>query len=196
MTATPAVLVGARRRGSSRRLERLEPTVTIYVCSLEAFPALAAEVGPSHVVSMLGDDAFPARPHGVPPENHLCLRFHDIIAPVPGQMPPEAEHMERLLAFAETWDGVRPLISHCFAGVSRSSAAAFTLLCMRHPGKEPRVARLLRDKAAYFQPNRLMVELADQLLGKRGRLLSALEEMGLPDPLAPRGCIAIPVDLA
>lgn len=168
----------------------------IYVCSLEAFPALADEVGPSHVVSMLADDEFPISPPSVLPGNHLCLSFHDIITPLPGHRPPALGHVERLIAFGESWDRSGPLISHCFAGVSRSSAAAFIFLCMRHPGKEHKVARRMRADGGHLQPNRLMVELADQLLDKGGRMLAALDEMGLADPLAPHRHVQLPVDLA
>ena len=41
-----------------------------------------------------------------------------------------------------------------------------------------------------------MVELADQVLDRGGRMLAALDEMGLADPLAPHRHVLLPVDLA
>ncbi len=37
----------------------------IYVCSLAELPVLMADLRPTHIVSMLGDEPFPATPNGV-----------------------------------------------------------------------------------------------------------------------------------
>jgi len=91
----------------------------------------------------------------------------------------------RLMAFARTWDGARPILIHCWAGVSRSTASAFAIACERSPGvDERRIALALRRAAPHAYPNRRIVGLADSLLGRRGRMLAAVEAMGDYNDLA------------
>jgi predicted protein tyrosine phosphatase len=75
-------------------------------------------------VSLIGDETV-VRPSGVPPENHLCLYLHDISAPLEGHIMPAVRHVARLLNFVRDWDRVAPLVVHCYAGISRSTACAF-----------------------------------------------------------------------
>ncbi|MCP4248765.1 MAG: protein tyrosine phosphatase, partial [bacterium] len=105
----------------------------IHITSLADFPGHAAELQPSHVISMLADDGFPATPESVTGENHLRLTFDDINSPLPGHVPPSPDDLERLIAFGRSWNGNGTVISHCFAGVSRSSAAALILLSQVNP---------------------------------------------------------------
>ena len=39
-------------------------------------------------------------------------------------MLPEREHLDNLLGFVHAWDRAEPMVINCFAGVSRSTAAA------------------------------------------------------------------------
>jgi predicted protein tyrosine phosphatase len=67
---------------------------------------------------------------------------------------------------------------HCWAGISRSTAAAYILLCDLHAaGHEHGLAQTLRFYAPHAQPNRLMIRHADFLLGREGRMVSAIESM-------------------
>jgi len=71
------------------------------------------------------------------------------------------------------------MLVHCWAGISRSTAAAFTLLCDRAgPGAEHDIAEMLRERAPHAQPNRLIVRLADQVLGRNGAMVRAIESIG------------------
>jgi predicted protein tyrosine phosphatase len=89
------------------------------------------------------------------------------------------DHIEGLLTFSRTWTREAPLLVHCWAGISRSTAAAYILLCdMRGPGYEAEIARELRELAPHAQPNRLMIRHADQLLAREGRMIAAVESMG------------------
>lgn len=67
------------------------------------------------------------------------------------------------------------VLIHCEAGVSRSPAAALILYtCLLGPGSERKsMDRVLRQRP-FAMPNRRMVELADRLLGREGRLMSVL----------------------
>ena len=48
-------------------------------------------------------------------------------------MLPCEEHVADLVQFALDWDRKAPLLIHCWAGISRSTAAAFITLCALNP---------------------------------------------------------------
>jgi len=101
--------------------------------------------------------------------------------PLVGTAPPAREHVDELLAFARGWDGKQPLLIHCWAGISRSMASAFAILCDRlEPGREIQIARAMRTRAPHAQPNRLLVRHADEALERGGRMVLALNSMGPP----------------
>ena len=75
-------------------------------------------------------------------------------------------------------DGPRPLLIHCWAGISRSCAAAYILACDRNPGHEQEIAVDLRRRAPFATPNRLMVQLADDMLVRGGRMVDAIDAIG------------------
>ena len=90
--------------------------------------------------------------------------------------------MERILAFAQDWDEQAPMLIHCWAGISRSTATAFTLACARNPqADELEIALRMRRASPSAFPNRRIVALADDILGRRGRMLEAVEAMGAND---------------
>ena len=60
-------------------------------------------------------------------------------------------------------------------------ASAFTILCDRlGPDREIEIARAIRQRAPHAQPNRLLVQHADDALGRGGRMIAALNSMGPP----------------
>jgi len=68
---------------------------------------------------------------------------------------------------------------HCWAGISRSTAAAYTALCAINPeASEALIATRLREASPTAYPNRLMIRLADAALGRRGRMVAAIEGIG------------------
>jgi predicted protein tyrosine phosphatase len=70
-------------------------------------------------------------------------------------------------------------VVHCFAGISRSTAGAFIAACALNPSRdEGEVARLLRTASPTAQPNALLVSIADDLLGRNGRMIGAIESIG------------------
>ena len=151
----------------------------ILVTPLSALPNLLRTYQPSHLISLLSPEFMIETPGGFPVDRHLRLALHDIPEHQDGKIAPDEAHVAALLGFARGWDGDRPLIVHCWAGVSRSMAAAFSILCDRsHRGDESRLAREVRVRAHYAQPNRLIVRLADGLLRRNGAMIKAVEELG------------------
>ena len=60
------------------------------------------------------------------------------------------------------------MLIHCFAGVSRSTAAAFIAACALAPNRdEATIARALRAASPTATPNARLVALADAALGRR-----------------------------
>ncbi len=156
----------------------------IHVCSLARLHDTVAETGARHVVSLLDEAFHIERPRSVTAENHLRLRVHDISVPLDGYVLPEEEHVADLLDFVRGWDRRAPLVVHCYAGISRSTASAFASVCALVPHRdEASIAQALRRASPTATPNMRIVSLADRLLGRDGRMISAIETIG-------RGAIA------
>src|SRR5258705_10037341 len=137
--------------------------------------------GPSHLISLLSPEHMIETPPRFPAGRHLKLGVNDIVDPAAGTAPPARKHIDALLEFSRGWDAKRPLLIHCWAGISRSMASAFTILCDRlGPGREIEIARAMRRRAPHAQPNRLLVSHADDALGRGGKMIMALNSMGPP----------------
>ena len=151
----------------------------VHVCSLARIATTVAEARASHLVSLINDDTAVVRPEAIAEENHLFLGINDIIEPQDGMVLPGEEHVRRLIEFADSWDRQQPMVIHCFAGISRSTAAAFITLCATRPERDERdIARRLRAASAIATPNALLVALADDILDRRGRMVEAIAAIG------------------
>jgi predicted protein tyrosine phosphatase len=151
----------------------------LHVCSLAALPDTVKATGASHVLTVMANVEQVQRPASVLPANHLKISMDDITEHMDGFVAPSEDHIERVLAFIRGWDRAAPLVVHCYAGISRSTASAFAAACMLNPQKdEVAIARQIRAASPIAQPNRLIVSLADRALGRDGRMLRALDEMG------------------
>ena len=151
----------------------------IHVCSLAALPETVRLTGASHVLTVMGNVDQVQRPVSVLPANHLKVAMDDITEPMDGYVMPSHDHVARVLGFVRGWDRGAPLVIHCWAGVSRSTASAFAAACALNPHRdEAEIARKLRAASPNASPNRLIVALADKALGREGRMVRALEEIG------------------
>jgi len=71
------------------------------------------------------------------------------------------------------------MVIHCFAGVSRSTAAAFISACALTPGRdEYAIARAIRAASPTATPNMRLVALAEEALARKGRMTGAIEAIG------------------
>lgn len=153
--------------------------MSLIVCSLAAIHDVAAQTGASHMLTVISSGSDVKRPASIAPENHLYLEFNDITAPAQGLVPPSPAHVEKILAFGKSWDQQAPMIVHCWAGVSRSTAAGYILSHALTPGSEPHdLAKLLRSRAPWATPNGRMVGFADDLLGADGQMRQAIAGIG------------------
>ena len=157
----------------------------IHVCSLARLHKTVEDTGARHVVTLLKDVDLVRRPDAIAPDNHLVLGMDDITEPLDGYVAPADEHIAKLITFVRSWDRAKPLVIHCYAGISRSTAGAFVAACVLNPRRdELAIARDLRRVSVTATPNMRIVSLADRVLGRSGRMSAAIETIG-------RGTIAI-----
>jgi predicted protein tyrosine phosphatase len=151
----------------------------IHVCSLAALPETVKVTRASHVLTVMANVDQVQRPKSVLPANHLKVQMDDITEAIDGFIAPSDAHIEQVLNFVRAWDRSAPLVVHCYAGISRSTASAFAAVCALNPNRdEMAIAKQIRAASPIAQPNRLIVSLADKALGREGRMLRALDQMG------------------
>jgi predicted protein tyrosine phosphatase len=151
----------------------------IHVCSLAALPDTVKATGASHVLTVMANVDQVQRPVSVLPANHMKVQVDDITEEMDGFVAPSDAHIDQVLNFVRAWDRNAPLVVHCYAGISRSTASAFAAACMLNPHRdELSIARQIRAASPIASPNRLIVSLADKALGREGRMLRALDQMG------------------
>jgi len=168
----------------------------ILVTPLSEVEAAIRHYRPSHLVTLLSPEHMIETPYGVLPERHLRLGVDDVADDYLSERAPRAAHVESLIAFGRLWSAEAPILVHCWAGVSRSMAAAFVLLCDRHgPGRELEIAHALRWRAAHAYPNPLIVRLADEALGRKGHMISAAEAIGRGVIVAEGERVELPLSL-
>jgi len=151
----------------------------IHVCSLARLYATVEETHARNVVTLLRVVDRVRWPKHIVPDNHLVLAVDDILSPADGYTMPAEEHVGRLIEFVGRWDRSTPMVVHCFAGISRSTGAAFTAACALNPKRdENEIARAIRLASPTAQPNACIVGIADRLLGRKGRMIRAIETIG------------------
>ena len=151
----------------------------IHVCSLAALPATVAATGAQHILTVMANVSQVERPASVLEANHLRIQMDDINEPAMGFTAPSYDHVEQALAFIRKWDRTTPMVIHCYAGSCRATAGPFISACALNPHRdETSIARQMRSASPSAYPNRLIVTLADRLLGRNGRMVRALDAMG------------------
>jgi len=152
---------------------------TLHVCPLSCLHETVAATRASHVVTLMNLGASVERPATITADRHLLIRISDIAEPLDGHVLPSEEHVEQLLAFVRAWGRESPLVFHCWAGISRSTAAAYIAACALAPERsEDAIARTLRQASPSATPNARLVALADDILGRQGRMVDAIRAIG------------------
>lgn len=158
--------------------------MSIIVCPLSRAPLVARQHQPSHAISLLDPETpFPALGLG---ERHLQVDVHDIEAEMDGLDACCDSRMATILDFGRRWERNAPILIHCYAGISRSTATAYIIACLHNPETdEALIARTLREASPTATPNRRFVALADAALGRKGRMGAAIEAIGRGFPRWP-----------
>ncbi len=151
--------------------------MAIIVCPLSCAPDIARDRKPSHVVSLLDPGSeFPSL--GLD-DRHLRLPVLDIEVAGEGRDACDPLAMRAILDFVGGWGRDEPILIHCYAGISRSTATAFITACMHNAqADEEEIALSLRAASSTASPNRRFIALADSELGRAGRMTRAIEAIG------------------
>ncbi|ESX62079.1 protein tyrosine/serine phosphatase [Mesorhizobium sp. LSHC422A00] len=151
----------------------------IHVCSLAKLEETVARTGAERVLSLLAAGTEVTRPASISRENHLHLVMHDIAVAQDGMTMPGEDHVRNLLDFARRWDRAKPMVVHCYAGISRSTASAYIIAAALAPKRdESELARTLRKLSPSATPNPRLIAVADTLLSRQGRMIEAIEAIG------------------
>lgn len=168
----------------------------IVVCPLSQIERAVELHAPSHMITLLDPDNLVPTPPRIASQCHLRVGVHDIRQSIEGQTAPEARHAAEIVQFVSAWPREAPILIHCWAGVSRSTAAAFITLCATDPDTaETEHAARLRAAAPFANPNPMLVRHADDALARGGRMSAAIEALDLADPVDEGDLFALPVSV-
>ncbi len=151
----------------------------IAVSPLSAVDKVCGQTGALRMISLLSFETPIDRPASIAADDHLVLRFNDIDDYREGLTAPSTENVKQIIDFARNWDRKQPLLVHCWAGVSRSPAAAAIVAMALFPLQDEwKLARRLRQLSPSATPNSRMIALGDNILGRKGRFAAAIEKIG------------------
>ena len=188
-------MTSSKPASAKSTLGRARKSGAIHVCPLSAVPHTVESSKASHLLTWLQDEIIVETPRLILPDRHIRFHIHDISEPLVGYAAPGREHIDQLIEFAHAWGGEGPIVVHCWAGISRSTAAAYTALCAINPdASEELIAARLRAASPTAYPNRLMIRLADAALGRQGRMVRAVESIGRGIPASEAVPFSIPAD--
>ena len=163
----------------------ITPPVNMIISSLYEVGRYHGQV--SYVLSIVDpDDASSIPSLGVAPDRHLILLGNDVSSRAEAVsraqtlssgkcIAPTRTMVKKALAFAKALPPNATVVLHCGAGVSRSPAIALAVLCQAQPdlAESEVYKQFLRLRPQAF-PNARIVQLADKLLGRDGRMCRAI----------------------
>ena len=151
----------------------------LVVSPLSKLAETAIRYQPRELITLMNKGTPMECPAMIAENRHYFLEFNDINEPQEGLIAPSETEIYKLLEIAKNWNRSYPLLINCYMGISRSTAAAFVIACALEQKKtEAAIARLLRKNSPTATPNKLMVELADKILDRGGRMSSAIFDIG------------------
>lgn len=151
----------------------------IVVCPLSKIGETAERFQVDRMISLVSAGTQVVRPARICPQDHLLLTANDIADAQEGLTLPGEEHVRQVLDFAASWGRSKPMLVHCFAGVSRSTATAYFLTAALSPQRDEfELAQTLRRLSPTATPNPRIIAVADQMLGRDGRMVRAIAGIG------------------
>jgi len=165
--------------------EQFQGDPSILISSLDWMVENVDRCQPDYMISILDNANELETSPPVSPCNHLKLDCRDFPEwqrkVVRGaHVPSVAKAITKLLRFGDEWDGRGRVLIHCEMGLSRSPAAALILACQKRQNDMTAMALALRARSPFISPNRMIIDVADDLMRCQGRLKAAREKMGKP----------------
>jgi predicted protein tyrosine phosphatase len=151
----------------------------IIVSSLSKLHDTVREHGARRILTLINAATPVPRPDEVEQHNHLFLGFNDIIEPTEGMVAPNETHVHEVIRWAREWDRQAPMVVHCYAGISRSTAAAYISALTLNPAlDEFALANEVRKRAPTATPNIRLIGFADDILKRGGKMVDAINAIG------------------
>ncbi len=151
----------------------------IIVSSLAKLHDTVREHGARRILTLINAATPVPRPEEVAAHDHLFLGFNDITEPMDGMVAPSEAHVHEVIRWAREWDRNAPMVIHCFAGISRSTAAAYISALTLNPQlDELALAKELRKRAPTATPNIRLIGFADDILKRGGKMVDAINAIG------------------
>ncbi|HXV29300.1 MAG TPA: tyrosine phosphatase family protein [Sinorhizobium sp.] len=152
----------------------------IVVSPLARIAEMAVRHGCREMLSLMARGQDFHRPAIIDGAKHLTIGVNDITFAGTGDLvAPQEEHVAQIIDFARRWDRTRPLLVHCWMGVSRSPAAALIAALAVEPEQDDHeLAKRLRCASPFATPNARLVEIGDRALQRQGRLVAAVKAIG------------------
>ena len=164
----------------------------LIVSSLETARCAFDRYKPATVISLLSEDETLPVFAGLAPGAHhrLYVERESCATSICDAARKRAGELIDIAAKINADDNV---LIHCKRGVARSTAATFIILCIKHPDTdELTLMKRLRKAAPHADPCPLLVNYADDLLDRDGRMSDALDELGPPTTVLSAAPVAIP----
>lgn len=152
----------------------------IVVSPLARIAEMAVRHKAREMISLLAEQQNFHRPAVIDGARHLTLGVNDITFAGTGNLvAPQEAHVQAIIDFARSWDRSAPLLIHCWMGVSRSPAAAMIASLAISPDDDDfALAARLRQATPFATPNSRLIEIADAMLARGGRLVTAVRGIG------------------
>lgn len=149
--------------------------MNVFVCQKNKVHDTVKVTGAKHVLSLLdpGDRLY-LTPR-LQEINHLHLKCEDVLDEN-AWAAPTREQVQELLEWARCIPDEDTLVVHCFAGVSRSTAAAIAILADRLGNANAAVQRI-KSVRPQLCPNPVITKFADEILGLDGKLYEECEKV-------------------
>lgn len=147
----------------------------VFVCSRTAVSKTTSKHGITHVLSLLDHGVKPFLHPKTDKKNWLLLHFEDNTT-LEQPNGPTKGHVIQILEWAKKLPDDAIILSHCEAGVSRSTAAAIAILVQKHGiDKIDECIEWVVSVRPQACPNPLITNWADEILGCNGELHTKCE---------------------
>jgi predicted protein tyrosine phosphatase len=155
---------------------------SLSICGVMELPEKVKAFSPTHVISIQDPDDDPQAFASSVAVLRLAFwdiavarsLIHNALKLKPEDDFPGRHHAEAILDFGRGIPSEGRLLIHCMAGISRSTAAAFMLVCQHRRGDERRALQFIKVLRPQAEPNAILVAHADAILGADGRMIAAL----------------------